>query len=160
MHKLVLLPILSLLLLSPATSGLDCQDGKIREVNIGDNLDKIVDEYTYAELVDPDFYKERLRTHWDTFVTKEDFEKVGSAGVTHIRIPVGYWYWDVIEGEPFPPPNTDESDPNNPLFYLKRALGWLDELGMKGLIDLHAAPGSQNGFDNSGRRGDVHWVSE
>ena len=21
-------------------------------------------------------------------------------------------------------------------------------------------PGSQNGFDNSGRRGDVHWVSE
>ena len=61
------------------------------KVNIGDNLDKIVDEYTYAELVDPDFYKERLRTHWDTFVTKEDFEKVGSAGVTHIRIPVGYW---------------------------------------------------------------------
>ena len=50
-------------------------------------------------------------------------------------------YWDVVEGEPFPPPNTDESDPNNPLFYLKRALGWLDQLGMKGLIDLHAAPG-------------------
>ena len=50
-------------------------------------------------------------------------------------------YWDVVEGEPFPPPNRDESDPNNPLFYLKRALGWLDELGMKGLIDLHAAPG-------------------
>ena len=84
-------------------------------------------------------------------------------------------YWDVIEGEPFPPPNTDETDPTNPLFYLKRALGWLDELGMRGLIDLHAAPGnpehnaialqfmvagSQNGFDNSGRRGDVHWVSE
>ena len=35
--------------------------------------------------------KERLRTHWDTFVTKEDFEKVSSAGVTHVRIPVGYW---------------------------------------------------------------------
>ena len=121
MHKLTLLPILSLLL-SPANS-LDCQDGKIRgvnaggwlllepwitpklfeevnnfiynyhlsQVNVGDNLDKIVDEYTYAELVDPDFYKERLRTHWDTFVTKEDFEKVNSAGVTHICIPVGYW---------------------------------------------------------------------
>ena len=41
--------------------------------------------------MDPDFYKERLRTHWDTFVTKEDFEKVNSAGVTHVRIPVGYW---------------------------------------------------------------------
>ena len=63
----------------------------LSQVNVGDNLDKIVDEYTYAELVDPDFYKERLRTHWDTFVTKEDFEKVSSAGVTHVRIPVGYW---------------------------------------------------------------------
>ena len=51
-------------------------------------------------------------------------------------------YWDVIEGEPFPAPNTDETDPTNPLFYLKRALGWLDELDMKGLIDLHAAPGN------------------
>ena len=50
-------------------------------------------------------------------------------------------YWDVAEGEPFPTPNEDESDSNNPLFYLKRALGWLDELDMKGLIDLHAAPG-------------------
>jgi aryl-phospho-beta-D-glucosidase BglC (GH1 family) len=50
-------------------------------------------------------------------------------------------YWDVIEGEPFPPPNPDETDPDSPLFYLKRALGWLDELGMKGLIDLHAGPG-------------------
>ena len=63
----------------------------LSQVNVGDNLDKIVDEYTYAELVDPDFYKERLHTHWDTFVTKEDFEKVNSAGVTHVRIPVGYW---------------------------------------------------------------------
>ena len=25
------------------------------------------------------------------------------------------------------------------------------------LLDLHGGPGSQNGFDNSGRRGEVHW---
>ena len=25
------------------------------------------------------------------------------------------------------------------------------------MLDLHGAPGSQNGFDNSGRRGEVHW---
>jgi len=73
---------------------------------------------------------------------------------------VHYRYWDVVEGEPFPAPNSDDSDPYSPLFYLKRALGWLDELGMKGLIDLHAGPGSQNGFDNSGRRGDINWVND
>ena len=25
------------------------------------------------------------------------------------------------------------------------------------LLDLHGGPGSQNGFDNSGKRGEVHW---
>ena len=30
-------------------------------------------------------------------------------------------------------------------------MGWLSELGLKANIDLHTAPGSQNGFDNSGR---------
>jgi hypothetical protein len=29
---------------------------------------------------------------------------------------------------------------------------------MVAVIDLHTAPGSQNGFDNSGRTGDPHWV--
>jgi len=130
------------------------------EVNYGENLDKIVDEYTYAELVDPAFYKERMKVHWDSFVQKEDFEKISAAGVTHVRIPVGYWYWDVIEGEPFPTPNMDDSDPYSPLFYLRRALVWLDELNMKAEIDLHGGPGSQNGFDNSGKRGEINWVSD
>ena len=60
-------------------------------MNVGDNLDKIVDEYTYAELVDPDFYKERLRTHWDTFVTEDDFATLAGAGVSHVRVPIAYW---------------------------------------------------------------------
>ena len=37
----------------------------------------------------------------------------------------------------------------------RRALGWMEELGLRALLDLHAAPGSQNGYDNSGRRGQV-----
>jgi len=170
--------LLLLALTASSTSALDCGDGKIRgvnaggwlllepwitpklfeEVNVGSLVDRVVDEYTYAELVVD--RGERLRTHWATFLTREDLEAVSAAGVTHVRIPVGYWYWHVVDGEPFPPPNTDEADNYNPLFYLRRALGWIDELGMKALIDLHAGPGSQNGFDNSGRRGEVHWVSE
>ena len=35
---------------------------------------------------------------------------------------------------------------------------WMDELGLVANIDLHGAPGSQNGFDNSGRAGGAHWV--
>ena len=34
-------------------------------------------------------------------------------------------------------------------------MGWCQELGLKVVLDLHGAPGSQNGFDNSGKRGEV-----
>ena len=30
---------------------------------------------------------------------------------------------------------------------------------MIAVIDLHTAPGSQNGFDNSGREGEPNWVN-
>ena len=131
-----------------------------QEVNVGELQDQVVDEWTYAEKLSPDVYWDRMVRHWDSFVTKTDLEDLVLAGVSHVRIPVGYWYWDVEEGEPFFPPNMNETDPSSPLFYLRRALTWMDELGLKALIDLHAGPGSQNGYDNSGRRGEAHWVDD
>lgn len=38
------------------------------------------------------------------------------------------------------------------LQYLDMAVGWAGEYGLKVIVDLHGAPGSQNGFDNSGQR--------
>ena len=43
---------------------------------------------------------------------------------------------------------------------MKRLVKWADEIGLKVLIDLHGAPGSQNGFDNSGKASNVEWVDE
>ena len=42
--------------------------------------------------------------------------------------------------------------------YLLRALGWARSHGLHVILDLHGAPGSQNGYDNSGRRGDADWA--
>ncbi len=42
-------------------------------------------------------------------------------------------------------------------FYLQRAMGWAKQLGMQMIIDLHGAPGSQNGHDNSGFSGAINW---
>ena len=170
--------LLFLLAFFPPTSQLTCDDGIIRgvnlggwlllepwitpvffeEVNVGDLRDQIVDEWTYAERLEPEVYQERMVRHWSTFLTRPDLEDLVRAGVSHVRIPVGYWYWDVQPGEPFPAPNLDWESELSPLFYLRRALGWLEELGLKALLDLHAGPGSQNGYDNSGRRGKAHWV--
>lgn len=40
---------------------------------------------------------------------------------------------------------------------LDKALGWAANHGLFVWIDLHGAPGSQNGFDNSGRKGPANW---
>lgn len=48
--------------------------------------------------------------------------------------------------------------------YLDKAIGWARQTGLKVYIDLHGAPGSQNGFDNSGHRitqdgGSLGWTT-
>jgi hypothetical protein len=44
------------------------------------------------------------------------------------------------------------------VIFKKRMFFFIQDLDMVAVIDLHTAPGSQNGFDNSGRTGDPHWV--
>ena len=44
--------------------------------------------------------------------------------------------------------------------YLEKAIGWARTNGLKVVIDCHGSPGSQNGFDNSGRAGGVEWQTD
>jgi len=39
--------------------------------------------------------------------------------------------------------------------YIDFKFRWADEIGLRIILDLHGAPGSQNGMDHSGRRGAV-----
>lgn len=41
---------------------------------------------------------------------------------------------------------------------LDNAIRWARSAGLKVMLDLHGAPGSQNGFDNSGRYGNISWT--
>lgn len=70
----------------------------------------------------------------------EDFQKISKAGFNVVRIPVGYWAFLEIEIE-----YVSGAAP-----YLDKAIEWARESGLKVIIDLHGAPGSQNGFDHSG----------
>ena len=54
-------------------------------VNVGDLQDKVVDEWTYAELLDPVVYKSRMLGHWSTFVARSHFEELVAAGISHVR---------------------------------------------------------------------------
>ncbi|KAE9390719.1 glycoside hydrolase [Gymnopus androsaceus JB14] len=63
--------------------------------------------------------------------------------LNHVRLPNGYCAFDVSAGEPYI---------QGQLPYLEKAVTWADNHGLKVIVDLHGAPASQNGFDNSGHR--------
>ncbi|KAL4881268.1 glycoside hydrolase superfamily [Aspergillus karnatakaensis] len=107
-----------------------------------------VDEYTLTQILGRDEAEARLLEHWANFITEDDFSRIAQAGLNHVRIPVGYWAAAPLDGEPYV---------DGQLEYLDRAIEWARAHNLKVIVDLHGAPGSQNGFDNSGRRGPVQW---
>ena len=66
-------------------------------------------------------------------------------------IPIGYWSVPSnISVEPYIPGAWP---------YIQRAVTWARTHGLHTIIDLHGAPGSQNGYDNSGKRtGSPQWA--
>ena len=76
----------------------------------------------------PDFLL--ICRHWANFYTEDDISKLASVGVSHIRIPVGYWLVDVIqENEPFPLPPNDDNEGQR--YYLKRLIKWAEKFELK-----------------------------
>ena len=109
----------------------------------------VVDEWTYTATLGKDEAWNRLNNHWNTWITQDDFNAIAAAGLNHVRIPIGYWAVAPIDGEPYV---------QGQLAYLDKAVEWARSAGVHVQIDLHGAPGSQNGFDNSGHYGSVGWL--
>ncbi|MCJ1486053.1 exo-1,3-beta-glucanase [Schaereria dolodes] len=101
----------------------------------------VVDEWTLCEMV-PDAV-DILKQHWDTWATLADFQKIAASGFNTVRIPIGYWAYLKVPGDPY----VQGAAP-----YIDSAISWARQTGLKVWIDLHGVPGSQNGFDNSGHR--------
>ena len=88
--------------------------------------------------------KKELEKHWHTFITKEDFVYLKSIGINSLRLPIPWWF----QGEK--PYISSEA-------FIHQAMKWAAELNLDVLIDLHTAPGCQNGFDNGGIEGVMTW---
>jgi len=133
----------------------DFGNEKVRGVNLGGWLvlepwitpsifeatpGNVVDEYTYGEQYGWD--SDRLRDHWNSWITEDDFKEIASVGLNFVRLPIGYWSIIGGQGAPFVYGAYD---------YVGKAVGWAGNHGIKVMLDLHGAPRSQNGFDNSGQ---------
>jgi glucan 1,3-beta-glucosidase len=69
-----------------------------------------------------------LSTHWNTWITADDFTHIASLGLNHVRIPIGYWAINPLPSEPFV---------QGQLSLLDQAIGWARTSGIKVIIDLH-----------------------
>lgn len=110
----------------------------------------IIDEWTLIKHLG-DSAAQTLEKHYATFVTEDTIKDIQAAGLDHIRIPFSYWAVEVYDGDPY-------------IFrtswrYLLRAIEWARKYGIRVNLDLHGLPGSQNGWNHSGRWGSIGWLN-
>jgi glucan 1,3-beta-glucosidase len=94
------------------------------------------------EIKDPETM---LLNHRNSFITEDDFLWIKEHGIDTVRIPVGHWLFEA----------------NEPYFqakeYLDKAFVWAKKHELDVVLDVHAAKGCQNGFDNGGLSGVIDW---
>ncbi len=71
--------------------------------------------------------------HFDTFIKEADFRRIADWGCDHIRLPVDY---PVLEDENHPGAVNERG-----IGYVRRALEWSRDNGLRAILDLHKAPG-------------------
>ncbi|KAJ2631097.1 hypothetical protein GGF44_003998, partial [Coemansia sp. RSA 1694] len=98
----------------------------------------------------PDATLSLMRKHWESWVTESEIQRLAFAGLTHLRIPIGHWEFV----------DSDEGFVRGGLPYFKRLVYWANKHGLKVIPDMHTAPGSQNGFDNSGSTSGINWTKD
>ncbi|PCH41703.1 glycoside hydrolase family 5 protein [Wolfiporia cocos MD-104 SS10] len=114
-----------------------------------------VDEWTlsYAMRQDtsPDGGIQQIEQHYQTFITEQDFAQIAGAGLNWIRIPLPFWAIEVWPGEPFLA--------RTAWTYALKAFQWARKYGLRILLDLHTIPGSQNGYNHSGKAGSINFLN-
>eukprot|EP00158_Paraphelidium_tribonemae_P000480 Partr_v1_DN22528_c0_g1_i2_m28228 putative Glucan 1,3-beta-glucosidase len=110
----------------------------------------IIDQHSFSVKCGDLGICEDIKAHWKNFYTAQDFHDMKSMGLNSIRLPVGWWYFAKyanINSAPYIIPDEDLYSLDHPI---TRVLKWAHDAGLQVILDLHGAPGGQNGLDNSG----------
>ncbi|MCX5775821.1 MAG: cellulase family glycosylhydrolase [Firmicutes bacterium] len=85
-----------------------------------------------------------LKDHWETFITEKDIQYLASTGINSVRLPLPWWF---LGEKPY----------HRSLEKIDQVIAWFEKYKLSFLLDLHTAPGCQNGFDNGGVTGQIDW---
>ena len=102
------------------------------------------------------------------FQTEQDFAQIAGAGLNYVRIGLPFWAIETLGDEPFLP-NVAWTCVSVSIKcyrftyfhvrYFLKAIQWARKYGLRINLDLHALPGSQNGWNHSGRLGQVNFLN-
>lgn len=112
--------------------------------------DGVVDEWTLSQKLGPSAAS-TIEQHYTTFIQEDDFSEIAAAGLDHVRIQYSYWAVTTYSGDPYVEKISWR--------YLLRAIEYCRKYGLRVNLDLHGIPGSQNGWNHSGRQGVVGWLN-
>ncbi|KAJ3034448.1 hypothetical protein HDV00_005027 [Rhizophlyctis rosea] len=111
-----------------------------------------IDEWTLSVAMGSNLTAE-FENHYATYYTESDFARIAQMGLNHIRIPFAHWAYpnEAVNGEPFYYGGSWK--------WLLKAVEWARKYGLRVCLDLHTAVGSQNGYDHSGRSGEIQFLN-
>ena len=110
----------------------------------------IVDEWSLTKQLGVTDAAKVLEKHYALFINEQSFKDIQAAGFDHVRIPYSYWAVTTYPGDPYVPKISWR--------YLLRGIEYARKCGIRVNLDLHALPGSQNGWNHSGRQGNIGWL--
>jgi aryl-phospho-beta-D-glucosidase BglC (GH1 family) len=124
---------------------------------IPNGVTKNYGKYSLCDL--PGDTEASMRNWLETQIQWEDFVQMREFGVNFLRLPLGYWNVVDMQGNPNGPSFDAERmgrlNSIMPSFtyyreYIDKIMNWADQNGIWVLLDLHGAPGSQNGDSHTG----------
>ena len=119
--------------------------------NTYDQKLNIVDEWTLCNHLGSATAAQTLEKHYSSFINGQSFADIRNAGFDHVRIPFSYWAITTYPGDPYVAKTSWR--------YLLRAIEYARQNGLRVNLDMHGLPGSQNGWNHSGRQGVIGWLN-
>lgn len=85
-------------------------------------------------------YNERMRRHFETFISEDDFRRIASIGLNSVRLPVPWCAFGI---------QREDDERISVIDYIDRAMEWGACHGVSVLLDLATVPGGQGDSNDS-----------
>ncbi|KAI0785873.1 glycoside hydrolase superfamily [Abortiporus biennis] len=120
------------------------------------------DEWSLSTILSGKNNMSVLEDHYNTFITEEDIAQIAGAGLNWLRVPIPFWAIETWN-------DVGKDDTGNTVAepfaagvawpYILRLFQWARKYGLRINLDLHTMPGSQNGYNHSGKGGMVNFLN-